>query len=165
MRFYLAGPIDFEADKGSGWRDELKGLVDTKIKDVHTREIVLFDPVAPYCFSRVSPDMSAYIHDVNLVALEQASAVVARLMKGQISIGTPIELYVAARMGKPIILITDMDESVYMTYVSRGAVRAANVREAFIEMIKLCEASEMGIMPISLKFVGENKDAAPEDQD
>ena len=164
MRFYLAGPIDFEADKGSGWRDELKELVDQKVKDAQTREVVLFDPVAPYCFSRVSPDMSAYIHDVNLVALEQASAVVARLMKGQTSIGTPIELYVAARMCKPIILITDMDESVYMTYISRGAIRVSNVREAFIEMIKMCEGSEMAMLcsPIALQFVGKDKDANAE---
>ena len=105
--------------------------------------------------------MSAYIHDVNLVALEQASAVVARLMKGQTSVGTPIELYIAAKMCKPIILITDMDESVYMTYVSRNAIRVSSVHDAHVEMIKMCIACEIAKTdhPISLRFVGSDKNA------
>jgi hypothetical protein len=163
MRFYLAGPIDYVEDNGTGWRGELKALVDTKIKDAQTRDVVLFDPVVPYCFSRVTPDMATYLHDVNLVALEKASGIVARLMKGQVSVGTPIELYLAARLNKPIILITDMDESVYMTYVGRNAVRVSNVREAYIEMIKLCEAGDLvsSCGPLyPLQFVG--KDAKSE---
>ena len=132
MRVYLAGPIDYEKDKGTSWRVEIKGI---QVKA--GKEYVFFDPVTPYYFTAVTSDVSQYIHDINMVALCEADVVVARLMKGQTSVGTPIELYEAIKRQISIILITDMDDSVYMKYIGIGAKVVGTIAEAIDELGKM----------------------------
>jgi nucleoside 2-deoxyribosyltransferase len=131
MRYYLAGPIDYEDDRGTQWRDELRGLC-----EMHA-EMAFFDPVSPYHFNSITDKVAQYIHDVNMVALRGADAVVARLMKNQVSVGTPIELYYAIEHKKPIILITDMVNSVYIRYIGISGKLVSNLNEAYREMLVL----------------------------
>jgi len=112
MKYYLAGPIDHEKDLGKGWRNKFKTMFDWQYSD-----IIFFDPVAPYHFTSVTPKISTYIYNINMKALEQADAIIARLVKGQISIGTPIELYHAIEWNMPIFLLTDIEKSIYMSYI------------------------------------------------
>jgi nucleoside 2-deoxyribosyltransferase len=112
MNIYLAGPIDFEKDKGSDWRNELKELFKER------KSILLFDPVAPYSFCSVDKSMSNFIYQVNMRAIDYCDVMVARMMRGQVSVGTPIELHYAIDEGVPIILCTDMADSVYMNYIA-----------------------------------------------
>lgn len=131
MIFYLCGPIDFEADKGSGWRDELKKL------SRGPNNIAFFDPVAPYTFNNLTQEVSQYIYGMNMLALDKADGVVARIMEGQTSIGSPIELYYAKSINKPIILITNMKKSVYIKYLSAGAKIVESVEAAYQEILGL----------------------------
>ena len=113
MKFYLAGAIDFAKDNGRGWRQQLKDSFATDKGD-----IIFFDPVPPYSFSQVTGELSQFVHDVNMFALNQCDAVVAVMMKDVQSVGTPIELYYAMEHHKPIVLVTNMLQSLYITYIA-----------------------------------------------
>ena len=133
MIYYLAGPIDFVSSKES-WKDELKRACDG-VK----YEIVLFDPDT-YFFTKLGKQTSEYIHDVNMFAIERADALVVRWMKGQISVGTPMELYYAVQKGKYLILITDMaDVSVYINFVASFGVVVPDMHSAFSAMCQFEE--------------------------
>lgn len=109
----MASPIDYEADKGKGWKEELLFLCK------NDRSIGFYDPFAPYHFNNVDDHIATYIHDINMAALERADGVVCRYMKGQASVGTPIEIYHVMN-DKPIVIITDMLDSVYLRYICTG---------------------------------------------
>jgi nucleoside 2-deoxyribosyltransferase len=109
MNCYLAGPIDQVSDHGSGWRNEVKEY----FKD--NKNILFFDPVAPYSFGSINRGMSDYIVKVNIEAMNHADLIVVRMMKDQVSIGTPTEMYHSLAVKKPMIICTDI-ESVYMTF-------------------------------------------------
>lgn len=112
---YLAGPIDYEKDNGSSWKKELLNIHND---DPSGSDIGFFDPFAPFKFVNIDDDIANFIHDVNMKAMEKSDIIVCKLMKGQTSIGTPIELYVGKLTKKPMFIITDMKDSVYMKYVS-----------------------------------------------
>jgi len=134
MRIYLAGPIDYEQDHGKNWRQEFRCLMHG---DKIQRNFVAFDPVAPYYFTRVNEVMAEYIHNINMVALNEADVIVARLLEGQQSIGTPIELYEAKERNLWIILITDMQDSVYMSYIGTRAIKANDIADAYQKLVEL----------------------------
>jgi len=138
MIFYLAGPIDLTSDKGKGWREEFKELC------VQDNNILLFDPVSPYSmFGNIDTKIAEYIYTVNMRSIDYADCIIARMMRGQSSIGTPIELYYAIEHKKPIILITDMEESIYMKYIgSCSRIIVNDVYNAHLEMIKMIEEYE-----------------------
>jgi hypothetical protein len=61
-------------------------------------------------------------------------------MKGQASIGTPIELHYATELGKNVILITDMlDKSAYMVYYANLplCVVVDSIDDAFSEILNM----------------------------
>lgn len=134
---YLAGPIDYEADKGGTWKTEL-----FKLTSGH-KDIGFFDPCAPFKFGQVDSEMAAYIHDINMEALNRSDVLVGRLMKNQTSVGTPIEFYHVFKK-KPMIILTDMAESVYMKYISLGPeVRfVKDLNEMYGSLIKLTATME-----------------------
>lgn len=136
MNYYLAGPVDMATDRGIGWRAQLKELCKAN------NDIVFFDPAASFFLNRVRPGVAKYIHDVDMFALDHADAVVARMMKGDISIGTPIEIYRAQEHGKPLILMSDMDESIYVSYIGRRAVVVRDIHKLYGTILQLeAEAS------------------------
>lgn len=139
MIYYLASPIDYCENQG-GWKEDLKSLC--KIHD----EILLFDPYAPYTFTKSNKEMAKYIHDMNMLAIMHGNAVVARMMTGQTSIGTPIELYYALKINKPVILITDMEKSVYMQYIGLHATVVKDVNQAYGKMLELEKTMKEGIV-------------------
>lgn len=113
MRYYLAGPIDFDEEKiKTDWKTQLKEWCKQH------PGIVLFDPDT-FAFGSITKPVSEFIHDVNMSAIDHCDAIVARWMSGQMSVGTPMELYYATTIRKPIILITNMaKDSVYLNYVA-----------------------------------------------
>lgn len=131
MWWYLAGPIDHEADKGAGWRDELKKLCRGP------NNIAFFDPVPPYCFNNITDEVSQYIYEMNMLALEKSGGMVVRLMEGQVSVGTPIEMHTAKLSNKKLIVITDMKRSVYIRFLSQDAKVATNIQEAYEHLLGL----------------------------
>ena len=131
MWWYMAGAIDYEPDKGASWREQLKKMCRGP------NDIAFFDPVTPYCFNNITEEVSKYIHDMNMIALEKADGIVARMMEGQSSIGTPIELYAAKMSGKKLIFITNMKKSVYIKYLSKDAKTATNIEEAYGHILNL----------------------------
>ena len=126
---YLAGPIDYHPGE-TDWKKTLKSYCQKH------DNILLFDPDT-YSFGKITRDVSKYIHDVNMEAILKADVVVARMMQGQVSIGTPIELYFALLNRKSIILITDMaDTSVYINYIGHNSrVVVSTVEEAYGQML------------------------------
>lgn len=129
MNWYMAGPIDYEQDQT--WKDKLiemcKGHEDT----------LLFDPNT-YHFKRSTPAMAKYIHDINMIAVKYSDGVVAHWMKNQVSVGTPVELYYAFKLQRPVILVTDMMESVYLQYIGLGVdtTVVSNLTEAYGAILK-----------------------------
>ena len=137
MNVYLAGPIDLVDDKGKGWRDELIELC----KGHHT--VLLYSPQTPFSFSRATPDISKFIHDVNMEALNRCDAIVARLMRNQASVGTPIEIYEAVtKLRKPTVVVTDMADSVYMQYIGIYGHLVKDINEAYGMILKLDKKHE-----------------------
>ena len=122
MIWYLAGAIDYEEDKGSTWREELKKRVQQSYPEIGS--VVFFDPVTPYMFNKTDEAAATYIHDMNMQAIDRADGIIARIMKGQTVVGTPIELYYTILKRKPIILLTDMEESVYIRYIRAHSIIA-----------------------------------------
>lgn len=112
---YLAGPIDYEEDKGASWKER---LLDIHSGDPTASDIGFFDPQAPFKCGTIDKDMAEFIHDVNMKAMEKSDIIVCRFVKGQTSVGTPIELYMGKLTEKPMFIITDMKDSVYMKYIS-----------------------------------------------
>jgi len=107
---YLAGPIDYEADKGKGWKEQLLSLCTSN------SNIGFYDPYGPFKFQSTSHEMAKYIHDTNMYALERADVLVGSLKRGQTSVGTPIEFYHVLNK-KPMLILTDLHESIYMKYL------------------------------------------------
>jgi len=148
MIYYLAGPIDYEKDKGTSWREELKNFCSVN------KNIAFFDPVTPYKFVGLTPQISEYIFDMNMHAIDHADAVVVRIMKGQASIGTPIEIYYAHIHKKPVILISDMEESVYINYFASKCIFVCDINEAYREILSLenrnCDPNAEGNQTITI---------------
>jgi nucleoside 2-deoxyribosyltransferase len=151
MIWYLAGPIDFGNEKS--WKEELKRLI--KLSN-ECDNVLLFDPDT-YNFNKITPSISKYIHDVNMAAIDYANGIICKWMSGQISVGTPIELYYAIQKRKSIILITDMDKSsIYVNYISNeSAAVVKSIEAAYDAIIKLeqpkndKEFSRVAISPYS----------------
>lgn len=132
---YLAGPIDYEKDKGSSWKEDLLKLCEIN------PDIGFFDPFAPFKFKKVNQEMSIYLHDINMAALDRADILVGRLMRGQTSVGTPIEFYHAMHR-KPMIIWTDMEESVYMQYIGVKAHFVKDMNELYGALIRAASKME-----------------------
>ena len=134
---YMAGPIDYMEDKGTGWRDELVKLC-AESPQIAVNDITFFNPYLPYKIGKVTIETAQYVHDVNLAALKKANILVGKLMKGQTSVGTPIEFY--AVMGKiPMIIMTDLEESVYMKYIGMKATFVKDINEMCLALSKIAE--------------------------
>jgi nucleoside 2-deoxyribosyltransferase len=135
MIWYLAGPIDFDKDRDiQSWKQKLKELCKNSGR---CNNILLFDPDT-YSFNKITSDISTYIHDVNMAAIDHADGLIVRWMSGQISVGTPIELYYAIQQHKKIILVTDMvNSSVYINFIANhSTVVVKDVDKAYGEMLR-----------------------------
>jgi nucleoside 2-deoxyribosyltransferase len=132
---YLAGPIDYEKDKGSSWKKELLDLCEDN------KNIGFFDPFAAFKFNKVDQEMAVYVHDVNMIALEKSDILVGRLMRGQASVGTPIEFYQVLNR-KPMLIMTDMAESVYMQYIANHATFVDDINKLYGSLLKMAGAME-----------------------
>lgn len=134
---YLAGPIDYEKDKGKGWKEELLSLCG------NNDNIGFFDPYGPFKFNKTSHKMAKYIHDINMVALNQADILVGSLNRGQTSVGTPIEFYHVLDK-KPMLILTDMGESIYMKYIesNNGVEFFDNINKLYGRLINIAKETE-----------------------
>lgn len=106
---YAAGPIDLVDPNNVkvDWRAALS----VKLAEQH-QCTVIFDPSTAFkCANWGKPqtDRSAFIEAVNNAAIEEAEVFVAFLMKSSASVGVPIEIDMAHRLGKTIILMTDIE--------------------------------------------------------
>lgn len=110
---YAAGPIDLGKDVPN-WR----GALMKKLEDNYV-DGVLFDPLTAFKFSNLGRQFDrrdAFVEFCNKQALEAADIMVVVFPKGVQSVGTPIEIDMAHRLGKRIILLTDIDRgrSIYL---------------------------------------------------
>lgn len=136
MICYMAGPIDLVPKGSLNWKEQIIDLC-------RGENINFYDPVGPFKIFDMTPNLAKYIHDVNMCALSNADVVVGYLMKATPSVGTPIEFYSCAGT-KPMFIITDLDESVYMEYIrSRGQVvfcqTVEDMRHAMIDYLEVIE--------------------------
>ncbi len=135
MRYYLAGPVDYAKQD---WRTHIVRLCK---EEEATKSALLFNPDAAYHFERITNDGAKFIHDVNMFALDEADVLVCRLMEEDKSVGTPIELYWWVKeTSKPVLLITDMDKSVYIQYMASHrstVIRCFDLAAAHNEIIRL----------------------------
>jgi len=134
---YLAGPIDYEKDKGVTWKQELMDLCE------NNNNIGFFDPFTAFKFNKVDQEMAVYVHDVNMMALEKSDILVGRLMRGQASVGTPIEFYHMMNR-KHMLIMTDMADSVYMQYIGTQATFVNNINNLYGKLLKLVSTIEDG---------------------
>jgi len=130
---YLAGPIDYESDKGAAWKDALMGLCSSN------DNIGFFDPYSAFKFNNIDKKMAVYIHNINMIALESADIIVGKLMKGQSSIGTPIEFYRTMNK-KPMVIMTDMADSVYMQYIGTQAILVDDMHKLYNSLLEMVES-------------------------
>ena len=72
-----------------------------------------------------------------MIALDKADGIIVRIMEGQSSVGTPIELYCAKNSGKPVILMTNMKKSVYIRYLSKDARMAITIEDVYGHILNL----------------------------
>ena len=111
---YAAGPVDLGQDVPN-WRAQLM----TKLNEKGV-SAVLFDPATAYKTSawgtKQNLQRSKYIEEINWQALRNANVFVVCLPKDVPSVGTPIELDIAERLTKKVILLTDIKpgKSVYV---------------------------------------------------
>lgn len=97
MLAYLAGPIDFCGDMPivDEWRSLAKGaLVD--------HGFAVFDPTLPYVNPMGSPGR---VHAINTASVASADALMAVLPPGVPTVGTPMEIADAHRLGRPVVVI------------------------------------------------------------
>jgi nucleoside 2-deoxyribosyltransferase len=108
---YLAGPIDLGGD--IAWKDSLtQKLTDKRIS------LISFNPATAFKLTipNMDKEISKYIEGVNNVALDMADLVICSLPKGVQTIGTIVELDRCRRLGKKVILLTNVDiyQSAYL---------------------------------------------------
>lgn len=110
---YLAGPIDLGKDVPN-WRQKLMQKLEANFQHA-----TAFDPSASYKISgmgRPNDERDQYIEYINKLALENAEVMVVVMPAGVQTVGTPIEVDMAHRLGMKIILLTDIPrgKSVYL---------------------------------------------------
>lgn len=108
---YLCGPIDLGTD--IKWKEILK----SKLAAANIN-ITMFDPATAFKLSSLEFDsgMAKFIEDVNTQALLFADLVVCSLPLGVQSVGTIIELDLAAKSNKDIIILSNIkyNKSAYL---------------------------------------------------
>ena len=109
MFVYVAGAIDLDVSK-KPWRK----LVYAAMKTGYT----IFDPCTAFVVrDSVGSASAKWIEEINTLALSKADWFICYISKHVSSVGTPIELNMAHKAGKAIILITDIQpfhKSVYL---------------------------------------------------
>jgi len=105
LTIYLAGPIDL-AKTNTNWKQELN----TKLSELGVTA-VMFDPAGSFkCPNWGAPDIvrSEFIESVNEFALFRSDLFIVCLPHDVQSIGVPIEIDMAVKAGKDVILLTDI---------------------------------------------------------
>lgn len=113
LTVYAAGPIDLGKDVPN-WREKLR-----KKLEENYQHVTIFDPSTSYKLSdlgRVNEKRDTYIEYINKVALDAADVMVVVLPARVQSVGTPIEMDIAFRQSKKIVLVTDIPrgKSIYL---------------------------------------------------
>jgi nucleoside 2-deoxyribosyltransferase len=106
---YLAGPIDLVGKDGQTWKQHLLKYLQNHVPV--TGQLTSFDPAAPYgLFGSYAHTRarSKFIENVNTAALGSADIFIALLPTDKASVGTPIELDMAARLCKCIFVLSDV---------------------------------------------------------
>jgi dUTP pyrophosphatase len=115
---YLAAPIDQMQDQSGYARGRMRAIVNGVFDALVERDITVYNPKRAFT---CTPDASMdSIEDVNREALERSRVLVAILPKGVPSIGVPIELAHAHRLGIPTMVITDV-KSATLTGMKRDS--------------------------------------------
>ena len=115
LRVYLAGPIDLANGERIIWKTTLKKACD----DRHLA-FTLFDPAVPYHLCgdvKHNIQRAAWIETINNAAIDSSDVIVAHVPAGQMSVGTPIEIDRARKLGKHIMVFSDVPygTSAYLT--------------------------------------------------
>lgn len=117
---YLAGPIDLAGLGKQGLVDWRKILVEAVRTCGTNIQFTFFNPAAPWMMPEASfqheAARSEWIETVNNHAISTADAVVAYVPSSVMTVGTPIEIDLAHRLGKPVYILTTVPRgrSVYL---------------------------------------------------
>lgn len=106
---YLAHPIDL-ATGDMGARDWAYSLVCEAKAEMHASPVAVYDPEGAFQVG-VAAEPRAWIGQINRAALNRADGVLAVLPEAIVSVGTPIEMHEAFRQGKPVAVVTDIEQS------------------------------------------------------
>ena len=108
---YLGGPVDFDDGLGKGWREELIQFASDGKYDM-----AFYNPPAAFGFGKPSNDLSGFLFNVNMYALRSSGIALFRWSKKMVSVGTPIEIYETYNRIIPMVLVTDLQDSLTLRY-------------------------------------------------
>lgn len=99
---YAAMPIDMSSGD--------QPFLEFAMGDLKASKHVVYRPDRSFTFAKgLTP--TEVIQEVNNAAIERASGMVAFLPKDVASIGVPMEIQMAVSAGKPVVVVTDHDQS------------------------------------------------------
>lgn len=108
---YMAGAIDMvSSEQREGWRD-------AAAKELKDDGISSYNPAAAFVVD-LCADVASAIVEINEVALRKCDFALFNMSKTQPSIGTPIELYMAAKLNKPRVIVWDKSDEPIPAYLS-----------------------------------------------
>src|SRR5271157_773700 len=142
---YLGGPVDYAQDNGAGWREEIIQYA----ADNNTK-LSFFNPPAAYSFTEPSEDIAHFLFNLNMVALRGCGVAYFRWSKQCVSIGTPIEIYEAYQHAIPMLIVTDMGDSLTLLHLTTGkdVLGGFQLQQAREVMIKSLDTSNREILDI-----------------
>lgn len=96
MLCYLAGPMDYcDPESTRGLRTEACALLED-------RGFAVFDPTGAYKVAMTDPEA---VMEMNNLAIDRSDAVLAVWPPEIMSVGTPYEIFLAHRRGKPVVVV------------------------------------------------------------
>jgi len=100
MMVYLAGAIDMvSSEQREGWRDAAS-------KMLKSDGISTYNPAAAFVVD-LGANVAPAIVEINEIALQKCDFALFNMSSSQPSIGTPIELFIAAKLNKSRVVVWD----------------------------------------------------------
>lgn len=106
---YMARPIDLVgAGAGGAWA---QGVYTGAITTLGERGFVTYDPSVAFKVGVGVEGTESWLQEINRAAMYRARGMMAVLPDGVPTIGTPMEIFEAARVGKAVAVLTDIEGS------------------------------------------------------
>jgi len=116
---YLGGPVDFTEDNGRDWREDFK-----RFAKEQGSSMSFYDPPAAFSFTEPNNSIASFLFEVNMVALRKCGIMLVRWDKRVPSVGTPIEIYEAFRAYVPVVMVTNLQESLTIRHFAHQRTNA-----------------------------------------